>query len=238
MNRIIYVILLLISVIFVFSSSEEEIATFLIGTPLEAVFTGILSGNTILFNLSMGIVVSSIFYLLVVFLPEQAKRRDIQPHLERHITGVLTRAQRLVSQTIKHSCENYEISSITKKQFKIVCTKVNPKNIITTFTSDNGHFDAHYGVECFNNWSHIELHINEIMHFLPYVDTKIVKVLNEIRNSNLSLGISELKKIDTLRNNNMEVWADNIFDVYVLSENLERLWLKIVNKKFQHPFKK
>lgn|SRR5690606_4018845 len=238
MNRIIYVILLLISVIFVFISSEEEVATFLIGTPLERVFTGVLSGNTILFNLSMGIVVSSIFYLLVVFLPEKAKRRDIQPHLERHITGVLTRAHSLVSQTIQHSNENYEVSSITKEQFKVVCTKVNPKNIITTFTSDNGNFNAHYGVECFNNWSHIELHINEIMHFLPYVDTKIVKVLNEIRNSNLSLGISQLKKIDTLRNNSMEVWADNIFDVYVLSENLERLWVEIVNKKFKHPFKK
>ena len=238
MNKIIYVVLLIISVVFVFISSEEEVATFLVGTPLEVIFTGALSENSILFNLAMGIVVSSIFYLLVVFIPEQAKKRDIQPHLERHIQGVLTRAWILVSETIKHSNENYEVLSITKQQFKAVCTKVNPKNITATLTSDNGHFSAHYGVECFSNWLHIELHINEIMRFLPYVDTKIIKVLNEIRNSNLSLGISELKKIDTLQNNNMEAWADNIFDVYELSQNLERLWVKVENKKFKHPFKK
>jgi hypothetical protein len=47
-----------------------------------------------------------------------------------------------------------------------------------------------------------------------------------------------LKKIDALKNNSMEVWADNIFDVYVLSESLEILWVEIVNKKFRHPFKK
>jgi hypothetical protein len=238
MYRIIYLFLLFIAALLVLITSDEPIMPFLAGSPLEKLLTWNLTGKTILFNLSMGILVSAIFYFIVVYLPEAKKRKDIQPHLERHISGVLTRAWSLVPETVKHSKENFYVDSLTKDQFEISCKKVNPKSIQIRFHSnEEGNFEDHYGMSCFNHWSFIENHINEIMRFLPYVDTQLVKILNEIRNSNLSITISELRNIQRYNNSTMEPWAECIYHVYDLARRLEKQYISIANKSYKHPFR-
>ena len=228
-----------IAVFLMLISSSDPILPALENTFLSVILINQLSGNAILFNLSIGIIVSTIFYFIVVFLPERQKVKDVQPQIEQYISAILTRTYSLASETVKHSGKNYDLLAITSEEFLDVCTAVNPQSINKNFhNNDVNLFQQHYGYACANNWDFIIKNINNIMHFLPFVDTGMVKLLNEIRSSSFGLTVGGLKEIDKLKNTDMAAWAPCIFKVFTLGEELEKYYKAHINIKFQHPFKK
>lgn len=237
LHRDLLLIINLISVYLIFASSSEPIISKIDSPFMYKVFVNSLSGNSIIFNLSMGILVSSIFYFIVVYLPERQKIKDIQPQLEQHISGVITRTWSLVSDVIKYSGKNLELDELTVDEFREACLLVNPKTITQNFHNNGvNSFQKHFGYACANNWNFILSNINDVMHFLPYVDTGIVKILNEIRSSSLSHTIGSLSEIDKLKNSDMSAWSPCIYKIYTLGVKLEKYYIKHVNKEFKHPF--
>jgi hypothetical protein len=234
-----FLALFTISSLLVVISSSDPIVPFLENTFAQSLLVNSVTKNSILFNLSMGMVVSSIFYVIVVYLPEKQKLRDIQPQVEQYISGILTRSWSLVSETIKHSGKEYEVSLITEEQFLDACKSVNPQNIMKHFHNNGvSVFQQHYGYACANKWDFILKNINDVMYFLPYVDTGLVKILNEIRNSALGITVGSLREIDKLNTTDMSAWSSSIYKVHTLSMELENYYRKHINKKYKHPFKK
>jgi hypothetical protein len=204
---------------------------------MHNIFVNSLSENTIIFNLSMGILVSSIFYFIVVYLPERQKIKDVQPQLEQHVSGVLTRTWSLASNVIKYSGKDFNLDKLTENEFLEACLLVNPKTIIQKFHNNGFNtYQKHFGYSCANNWGFILTNINEIMQFLPYVDTGIVKILNEIRSSTLSHTIGLLSEIDKSKNLDMSAWSPCIYKVFILGIQLEKYYIKQINREFKHPF--
>ncbi|MEE2000557.1 hypothetical protein QWY20_03760 [Alkalimonas sp. MEB108] len=229
----------IVSVLTVFAASDENLIPALSDSVFEVFFVNSLSGNSILFNLSMGIIVSSLFYFIVVYLPEKQKKNDILPQIDQHVSEIIAKTWILVSETVNHSGKGFEIERLKEDEFLEACKAVNPCNLFHKFHNGGaGIYQLHFGYVCSNNWDHVLRNINEVMHFLPYVDTGVVKILNKIRSASLGQTIGMLKDIDKLNNTDMSSWSSCIFNVYKLSIELEIYYVKYINKKFGHPYKK
>ncbi|MFA0406392.1 hypothetical protein [Vibrio sp. 10N.222.52.C12] len=73
--------LLVVTTILLLKSSDEHTVSFLSGTLVGDFFEQFKYGNTIIFNLCIGYIVSLLFYVLVVLIPEYRKREDLKDQL-------------------------------------------------------------------------------------------------------------------------------------------------------------
>lgn len=80
--------LFLIAVFFLFKSSDEMLVSFLRESPIAGIFYQFKSGNSIIFNLCIGYIVSLIFYMLVVYVPERRSKRELKNELGQVVSFV------------------------------------------------------------------------------------------------------------------------------------------------------
>lgn len=78
-----FLVLALAAVFGTFSGSAEPVVGFLRGTTIEPYLLALHNGNSIVFNLSVGYLVSLFFWLLVVYLPERSRRLILRDNLRR-----------------------------------------------------------------------------------------------------------------------------------------------------------
>ncbi len=84
-NRLPGVLFLLtpVAIFGLFSGSTEPAIGLLRGTAIEPLLLALHNGNSIVFNLSVGYLVSLFFWLLVVHVPERQRRRILRNNLAR-----------------------------------------------------------------------------------------------------------------------------------------------------------
>lgn len=71
-----------VSAYFMVRSSSDRLPAFLHGTRIEPWLSQFSTGNQITFDVTVGIIVSLVLYVLVVWLPERSKRRRVRRNLE------------------------------------------------------------------------------------------------------------------------------------------------------------
>lgn len=76
-------LLTLVAVFGMFAGSNDPVVWILRGTVLESCLYALHNGNSIVFNLSVGYLVSMFFWLLVVYFPERSQRRILRDNLSR-----------------------------------------------------------------------------------------------------------------------------------------------------------
>ncbi|MBM4923789.1 hypothetical protein HYO37_22260 [Vibrio parahaemolyticus] len=239
LSKYLFALAMIVSFLLILVASTDPLLNCLRGTFLEPIFVNSLSGNSIVFNLSIGILVSCIFYIIVVYLPDQQKKNDLAPELEMHVASVISRIHSIVRDVHTESQQMFDITNFTETDFKEACKSFNPKLIQKQFHSGGTQiFQRDFGYQCYNNWSFALKSIDEVMRYLPYVDTGLVKILNEIRNCSFSITSPQLQNLGQLRNTDMEAWAPCIYKVHQLSYKLSKYYQKHVNEKYEHPVKK
>ncbi|ADU64089.1 MAG: hypothetical protein KUA35_15700 [Pseudodesulfovibrio sp.] len=72
-----------ISILGIFIGSDDPILPFLQGTWVEPLFYSLNNGNSIVFNLSCGYVVSIFLWYILVYLPEVKKRKIIRENISQ-----------------------------------------------------------------------------------------------------------------------------------------------------------
>jgi hypothetical protein len=72
-----------VAAVVLFATSGEPVVSFLRGTVLEAFLQSLGHPNSIAFNLSVGYLVSTFFWLLVVYFPARSHRNLIRENLRR-----------------------------------------------------------------------------------------------------------------------------------------------------------
>jgi hypothetical protein len=80
--------LFFVAVFFLFKSSDELLAPFLRESPIAGGFYQFESGNSIIFNLCIGYIVSLIFYVLVVYIPKRRAKRELKNELGQVVSFV------------------------------------------------------------------------------------------------------------------------------------------------------
>lgn len=79
--KIVLLLLTLVAIFGMFAGGNEPIIGILRGTPLEPYLYQLNYSNSIIFNLSVGYLVSVFFWLLVVYYPEQHRRHILRDNL-------------------------------------------------------------------------------------------------------------------------------------------------------------
>ena len=74
--------LTIICMVLTLKSSDEPVLGLFINTPIETIFGQFASGNSIIFNVSIGFLVSIIFYILVVWIPDKRRKNIIKHNIE------------------------------------------------------------------------------------------------------------------------------------------------------------
>jgi hypothetical protein len=82
--RVLTIILWTLTIFCIFlalKSSNEPVLEIFKTTPIETSFRQFSTGNSIIFNLSIGFLVSIIFYLLIVWIPDRRRRKIIKHNI-------------------------------------------------------------------------------------------------------------------------------------------------------------
>ena len=78
---------LIVSAVLMVKSSSNELIPLLQGTATEPIFSQFKTGNQIIFDISVGIIVSLLIYVLVVWLPERFKQNRIRRNLQHQYSS-------------------------------------------------------------------------------------------------------------------------------------------------------
>lgn len=81
--RALFLVLVPLAIFGAFSGSTEPVVGFLRGTSIEPYLLALHIGNSIVFNLSIGYLVSLFFWSVVVYFPERARRLILRDNLSR-----------------------------------------------------------------------------------------------------------------------------------------------------------
>ena len=82
-SKVLFLVLVPLAVFGMFSGSTEPVVKFLRGTSVEPFLLALHNGNSIVFNLSVGYLVSLFFWFLVVYFPDRNRRIILRDNLSR-----------------------------------------------------------------------------------------------------------------------------------------------------------
>jgi hypothetical protein len=125
-NFIILPFLFLFSTLLILKTSDEPLVNSLTGTMLEPWLLQYHHMNSIVHNLSLGILVSLIFYFLVIFIPTHFRRKSLRNYLLNSYSMFKKNCIEIFLEIIKHS-QDLDLSSqlIQQKSFKEYFEKMN-----------------------------------------------------------------------------------------------------------------
>lgn len=222
-----------LAIFMMFKSSDEFVIPAFRNTQVENWLSEFSTGNAVIFNLSIGFVVSSIFYFVVVYLPDRRKRALVDPYIFERVEEVIGRIHGLVREILLTAGQPNNNANFTNDNIIDACRKINPKEHISRFHNGPAHiFESHFGYKCFNHWMHAISTIDDAFKFLPYLDAEIVHHFNRIRKCNFNLGVINLRDLDHLGNTNMEPWAQSICEAYQMTKQLRDYYVFSCNRKF------
>jgi len=118
-TRILFVLFFL-SIVFIFKSSDENILSIFKETWIEKSFILFQYGNSIIFNISIGIFVSIFFYFIVVWFPDRRKKKLLKKNLNKHYLYFKENCLHLFCHAMNEECNTSLISKLMlQNEFKI-----------------------------------------------------------------------------------------------------------------------
>lgn len=113
-------VLFFLSIIFIFKSSDEYILNIFKETWIEENFIQFPSGNSIIFNISIGIFVSIFFYVIVVWFPDRRKKKLLKNNLSKHYLYFKKNCLQIFCHAMKEECDTLLLEKlIIQNEFKI-----------------------------------------------------------------------------------------------------------------------
>lgn len=226
-GRFVLTLLTLFSVFTIFKTSSEPILGFLIGSCVEKYLYRFSTGNDIVFNLANSFIVSVIFYLIVVYIPEKQKKKDMDPIIEKMCEELISTSSNLIKELIKESGLNYQYKTLTKEELTEVCKKINPMiGEYKFYSAEIGIIKGNLGYSIFINWSRVNRKIDDILLFLPYVDSGLLKEIYTLQNHFLKDASRDLVNSNIP---NFKSWVPSFYEFYTFIKNL-RDYYKIYSK--------
>ena len=114
------IFLLFISLLLMMKSSDENLFILFKGTILETLLSQFSFANTIIFNLSIGFIVSIVFYFLVVWIPDMKKKKLLKNNLTKHYLYFKENSLHIFCHAMNEECDTSLMSKLMlQNEFKI-----------------------------------------------------------------------------------------------------------------------
>ncbi|MFZ4741694.1 MAG: hypothetical protein ACOYLE_11075 [Bacteroidales bacterium] len=233
-RRRIYIILWFlsfVSTILVIKTTNEPVIGFIKGTFIEKYLHQFSCANTVINDLSIGFLVSVIFYLIVVYSPDKQKQNDIEPFISTKCESLILSSNRLINEIIKKSNTDCDIKTITKLEFHEICKKVNPKIVKYKFAHNlNERFEGNMGYKIYHDWEKLIVDMDELLRLLPYIDSGLLKRIYKIYNNPLRFVSKDLAHIDKFVTDSLEPWFDTFYSFHLASKDLRDYYVLYFKK--------
>jgi hypothetical protein len=191
-------------------------------------FPGAANLGNILFNISMSYIVSYIFYVILVYLPEQKNKKYMENEVNKAVQLILGDFYQV----------NNEMEKVSGHLFNKPTTLSNVEDILRTIHP----YATGFKITLINNqfvmlnWSQCladtieesNKKINALLVYMPFLDARLVSVLNRL---NSSLYFKCQHAFSTPMNNqDLSVFAQQYHEYFKLMIELE----EVKRKLFKH----
>ncbi|WP_076408083.1 hypothetical protein [Shewanella sp. UCD-KL12] len=178
------------------SASEEPIIPLLNTLNVECFFVNFLTGNTIALNLSLGFIVSSIFYFFVSYLPEERRKRHLKPIVKVRLETTLGKLVSMFKLLLEHSSTEVDLHKLKEADLNNLCKgfpvkkDLNAGKVVKSeYPVEGVYYNATPGVLFANNWFQVTDSIKCLNEVLPiFNDEELTAIL-------LNLEIEPLSKV-------------------------------------------
>ena len=199
------ILLNLCTVIFLISL---EVCEYITAIRLDFIFLPILN------NISYGIVASTIFYIIVIIIPQERKRSHISRFLSNKISAINTRLNLLLTHIYENSTEKFEFNPqrpelASKDKMKVICKSVD----INKVKSRTSVFQGGWLNYLENISKNTKNDIHDLFQFSDILDPKLVGLLSEIED----IANNRLSYEMQIGNSDIELFTSPIREIVILS---------------------
>lgn len=205
---------------------------------LKLIFEFEFTGQSIIHNLAIGVVVSYIFYFIVVYLPEKKKQQDLKPLLKNKIYGIVRNISITIEYIDKYADSDISIFDMKKDEFTEKVGGI-PAGVILC---ENPSTTEMHDVIQLNLKIHQDIIttlrlIDDLQSYMPFLDSECVALLSEIRYSKSLSTLDFLKNLNTekIKNQHLNVISEYLYQMYDLSRTLQTLNKKILGCEKEYP---
>lgn len=224
-----------ISLMGIFIASSDPIISVLEGTLLENLLISVLSGNSIVFNLSIGIFVSTIFYVMIVYIPEKRKNAKIKPTIFMLVENIISSGARVALEVNNQAPNGKKLKSIknfSQEELFSVSKEVNPKaSILSSNSGIPMSFNKTKGQMIREKLQQAEQDSDLLIKYLPYVDAGIIHEVTKLSRCSPNYLINILEHPD-VSNSDLSVFSKNIFDYHQQVKVLAVYYKNNVNSSY------
>lgn len=209
------------------------------GDPLFCLLTDtffsnvLLLKNEVLFNISSGFFVSSIFYVMIVYIPQKIKKREIQPAINRLIEDVIDKGERVIDSLDQHAPKDFKLkkdNEYSLERVMLACKRINPKHPIDL---DN-FFNCSIGEQLVNRENIAEKSRQKLYAFMMHIDERLVHEVEKLDGSSLGkqVYVVAVKKFNAIES--LEFLAKDFLEYHLVLESIAKIY-KNINKKYTNP---
>ena len=179
-------------------------------------------------NLSLAYISSYIFYLVVVKYQENKDKKNIYSTIYLRVKKLVDNGNSVVTllKNYNPSKEKDLLQKITKEDFLKLCKNSDPKEewkrISFGLIPNNDLFKTTYGQMMYDfSIRYCKDEIDKIFIFMPFLETELLKLLNQVQESNHFKNFSSYSSYDDR--------GEDMFEYHLLMRKIE----KYINKNYK-----
>ncbi|WP_394245992.1 hypothetical protein [Vibrio profundi] len=226
----------LLSSIGVLVASTDPLLSVLQDTLIESILVNDFSGNSIIFNLSIGVLVSTIFYIMMVYIPEKRKQKQIDPTIFNLIEKLISSGSMVALEVSNQANASTRFASkkdFTEADLLAACHTVDPKRMILPPNSGiPAAFNKTKGAAIRSRWEQTEHHCDQLVKYIQFVDTGLITEINKLSDCFLRYEINLLGH-PNVNNTDMSVHSKGIFDYHQQVKAIAVYYKKNINTSYQ-----
>lgn len=229
-------LLALTSLFGVFLTSSEPLLSAFQGTSIELLFYADVAGNEVLFNISSGFFVSTIFYVMVVYFPEKRRKTTIQPVVNRLIEDVLHKGGDVVDTMDQHAPADLKFkknNDYSLDALKKACESIKSNQLIDLNRTLPNNINCSVGVQLNSRENIAKQQRLKILSYLQYIDEQLVQEIDKLDSSDFCALITYVAT-PNLSPEKLGFLGDAIFEYHRQLEIIASIYKRKINKNYSN----
>lgn len=229
-------LLALTSLFVVFLTSNEPLLSTFQGTAIEPLFYADVAGNEVLFNISSGFFVSTIFYVMVVYFPEKRRKRTIQPVVNRLIENIINKGGDVVDTMDQHALDDLKFkknNDYSLDALKKASTSIKSKQLIDLTKSLPDNINCSVGVQLNYRENIAKQQRLKVLSYLQYIDEQLIQEVDKLDSSDFCALVTSVAT-PNFSPENLGFLGDATFKYHQQLETIARIYQKKINKTYSN----
>jgi predicted nucleic-acid-binding protein len=229
-------LLALTSLFGVFLTSKEPLIPALQGTLIEPLFYADIAGNEVLFNISSGFFVSTIFYVMIVYFPEKRRKMTIQPVVNKLIENVLNKGGEVVDTMDQHAPADLKFkknNDYSLDALKKACESIKSRQLIDLNRTLPDNINCSVGAQLNYRENIAKQQRVKVLSYLQYIDEQLVHEIDKLDNSDFCALVTSVA-IPNFSPENLGFLSDATFKYHKQLETIASIYKKKINKNYSN----